>query len=85
MRWAHAPAHPEQLLIEGELIGPLGGAAGRLLAPAEMRLLVRQISTGAGATAFHATLDGRLLASDSRGAGGQSAIQPRAGNSVAAS
>jgi putative ABC transport system permease protein len=50
----------QQLLIEGALIGLLGGAAGMLLAPAAMRLLVRQIAPD-GNTAFHATLDARLF------------------------
>ena len=53
----------QQLLMEGALIGLLGGAAGMLLAPAALRLLVRlrQITAGDGTTAFHATLDARLF------------------------
>ncbi len=51
----------QQLLIEGALIGVLGGAAGMLLAPAAMRLLVRQITAVDETTAFHASLDGRLF------------------------
>jgi predicted permease len=51
----------QQLLIEGALIGLLGGAAGLLLAPAAMRLLVRQIAGADGTTAFQATLDARLF------------------------
>ena len=51
----------QQLLIEGALIGLLGGAAGLLLAPAAMRLLVRQIAGADGVTAFQATLDPRLF------------------------
>ena len=51
----------QQLLIEGTLIGLLGGVAGMLLAPAAMRLLVRQIASVDDTTAFHATLDGRLF------------------------
>jgi putative ABC transport system permease protein len=52
----------QQLLIEGALIGVLGGAAGMLLAPAAMRLLVRQMTAVDETSAFHATLDGRLFA-----------------------
>ncbi len=52
----------QQLLIEGALIGLLGGAAGMLLAPAAMRLLVRQMTAVDETSAFHATLDGRLFA-----------------------
>ena len=52
----------QQLLIEGAMIGLMGGAAGMLLAPAAMRLLVRQIAGVDGSTAFHATLDARLFA-----------------------
>jgi putative ABC transport system permease protein len=51
----------QQLLIEGALIGLLGGAAGVLLAPAAMRLLVRQITAVDETSAFHATLDARLF------------------------
>jgi putative ABC transport system permease protein len=51
----------QQLLIEGALIGLLGGAAGMLLAPAAMRLLVRQITAVDDTSAFHATLDARLF------------------------
>ncbi len=51
----------QQLLIEGALIGLLGGAAGMLLAPAAMRLMVRQIAGPDQSSAFHATLDPRLL------------------------
>jgi putative ABC transport system permease protein len=51
----------QQLLIEGALIGVLGGAAGMLLAPAAMRLLVRQITAVDETSAFHATLDARLF------------------------
>ncbi len=52
----------QQLLIEGALIGVLGGAAGMLLAPTAMRLLIRQITAVDETSAFHATLDGRLFA-----------------------
>jgi putative ABC transport system permease protein len=51
----------QQLLIEGTLIGVLGGAAGMLLAPAAMRLLVRRITAVDETSAFHATLDARLF------------------------
>jgi putative ABC transport system permease protein len=51
----------QQLLIEGALIGVLGGAAGMLLAPAAMRLLVRRITAVDETSAFHATLDARLF------------------------
>ncbi len=51
----------QQLLMEGALIGLLGGAAGLLLAPAAMRLLVRQIAGTDGTTAFQATLDAPLF------------------------
>jgi predicted permease len=51
----------QQLLIEGALIGLLGGAVGMLLAPAAMRLLVRQIAAADGTTAFQSTLDTRLF------------------------
>jgi putative ABC transport system permease protein len=51
----------QQLLIEGALIGVLGGAAGMLLAPAAMRLLVRQITAVDDSSAFHATMDARLF------------------------
>jgi putative ABC transport system permease protein len=51
----------QQLLIEGALIGVLGGAAGILLAPAAMRLLVRQITAVDETSAFHATLEARLF------------------------
>jgi putative ABC transport system permease protein len=51
----------QQLLIEGALIGLLGGAAGMLLAPAAMRLLIRQITSVDDTSAFRATLDARLF------------------------
>jgi putative ABC transport system permease protein len=52
----------QQLLIEGALIGLLGAAAGLLIAPVAMRLLVHQFASPDQASAFHATLDLRLLA-----------------------
>ena len=51
----------QQLLIEGAVIGLPGAAAGMLLAPAAMRLMVRQIAGPDERSAFHATLDFRLL------------------------
>jgi putative ABC transport system permease protein len=51
----------QQLLIEGALIGLLGATAGMLLAPAAMRLMVRQIARLHQTSAFHTTLDPRLL------------------------
>jgi len=51
----------QQLLIEGALIGVLGGAAGMLLAPAAMRLLIWQMTAVDATSAFHATLDARLF------------------------
>jgi putative ABC transport system permease protein len=51
----------QQLLIEGALIGLLGGAAGMLIAPVAMRLLVHQFVRPDQAVPFHAGLDLRLL------------------------
>ena len=51
----------QQLLIEGALIGLLGGAAGMLIAPVAMRLLVHQFAKPDQAGPFHAGLDLRLL------------------------
>jgi putative ABC transport system permease protein len=51
----------QQLLLEGVLIGVAGGAAGLLIAPAAVRVLVKQLSSD-GTTAFQTTLDVRLLA-----------------------
>jgi putative ABC transport system permease protein len=51
----------QQLLMEGMLIGLLGGAAGLLFAPAAMRLLLRQMAAADGTHAFRATLDARLF------------------------
>jgi putative ABC transport system permease protein len=50
----------QQLLLEGVLIGVGGGAAGLLLAPAAVRVLVQRLSSD-GSTAFQTTLDSRLL------------------------
>jgi putative ABC transport system permease protein len=51
----------QQLLIEGGLIGLLGGAAGLLIAPVAMRLLVHQFARPDQAGPFDAGLDLRLL------------------------
>ena len=51
----------QQLLIEGGLIGLLGGVAGMLIAPVAMRLLVHQFARPDQASPFHAGLDLRLL------------------------
>ena len=51
-----------QLLAEGLLLGAVGAAAGLLLAPEALRLLIRWMSTGSpDQPAFSATLDGRVL------------------------
>ena len=51
----------QQLLIEGALIGLLGGAAGLLIAPVAMRLLIHQFARPDQAGPFYAGLDLRLL------------------------
>ncbi|MBB5318303.1 ABC transporter permease [Tunturibacter empetritectus] len=51
----------QQLLLEGVLIGIVGGMAGLLIAPLCLRVLVQRLSTD-GPTAFSTTLDARLLA-----------------------
>ena len=51
----------QQLLLEGLLIGIAGGAAGLLIAPACIRVLVQRLSSD-GSSAFQTTLDARLLA-----------------------
>jgi len=51
----------QQLLLEGLLIGIAGGAAGLLIAPACIRVLVLRLSSD-GSSAFQTTLDARLLA-----------------------
>jgi putative ABC transport system permease protein len=50
-----------QLLIEGGLIGLFGGAAGIVLAPIAMRLILRQIAGPDQRSAFEAALDERVL------------------------
>jgi putative ABC transport system permease protein len=51
----------QQLLLEGVLIGIAGGAAGLLIAPVCIRVLVHRLDPDT-ATAFSTTLDARLLA-----------------------
>jgi putative ABC transport system permease protein len=51
----------QQLLLEGLLIGIAGGAAGLLIAPICIRVLVHRLDADT-AMAFQTTLDGRLLA-----------------------
>jgi len=58
---ANARRVVQQLLLEGLLIGIAGGAAGLLIAPACIRVLVHRLDSG-GSTAFQTTLDTRLLA-----------------------
>ncbi|WP_263385352.1 ABC transporter permease [Granulicella arctica] len=50
-----------QLVLEGLLIGVLGGGAGLLLAPAALRVLVHSLSEADGTSIFSAALDGRVL------------------------
>lgn len=52
----------QQLLLEGLILGVTGGAAGLLIAPACTRLILQHLDTGGGPSAFHTTLDPRLLA-----------------------
>jgi putative ABC transport system permease protein len=58
---ANARRVVQQLLLEGVLIGIAGGAAGLVIAPVCIRVLVHRLNPDA-ATAFSTTLDGRLLA-----------------------
>jgi predicted permease len=51
----------QQLLLEGALIGIAGGAAGLLIAPMCIRVLVQRLASD-GSTPFSTTLDARLLA-----------------------
>jgi putative ABC transport system permease protein len=51
----------QQLLLEGLIIGIAGGAAGLLIAPLCIRVLVHRLDVDT-ALAFQTTLDGRLLA-----------------------
>ncbi|WP_433974280.1 ABC transporter permease [Tunturiibacter lichenicola] len=57
---ANARRVVQQLLLEGMLIGIAGGAAGLLLAPTCLRVLVQRLATD-GPSAFSTTLDTRLL------------------------
>jgi putative ABC transport system permease protein len=58
---ANARRVVQQLLLEGVLIGITGGAAGLLIAPVCIRMLVQRLDPDT-AMAFSTTLDGRLLA-----------------------
>jgi putative ABC transport system permease protein len=58
---ANARRVVQQLLLEGVLIGIAGGAAGLLIAPLCIRVLVHRMDADT-ATAFSITLDTRLLA-----------------------
>ena len=58
---ANARRVVQQLLLEGVLIGVAGGAAGLLIAPVCIRVLVHRLDPDTS-TAFSTTLDGRLLA-----------------------
>ncbi|MGC2160847.1 MAG: ABC transporter permease [Silvibacterium sp.] len=51
-----------QLLMEGLLLGILGGAAGLALAPAAIRFLVSRLTVGQGQPPFSTSLDGSVLA-----------------------
>jgi predicted permease len=51
-----------QLLIEGLVLGVLGGAAGLLLVPAATHFLVSRMTTGQGQPPFSTSIDGRVLA-----------------------
>ncbi len=51
-----------QLFAEGLLLGVLGGAAGLLLAPAAIRLLISRMTTGGGEPPFSTHQNGLLLA-----------------------
>jgi putative ABC transport system permease protein len=51
-----------QLLIEGLVLGVLGGAAGLMLVPAATHLLVSRMTSGAGQPPFSTSIDGRVLA-----------------------
>jgi putative ABC transport system permease protein len=58
---ANARRVVQQLLLEGVLIGIAGGAAGLVIAPICIRVLVHRMGPDT-ATAFSTTLDARLLA-----------------------
>jgi predicted permease len=61
---ANARRVVQQLLLEGALIGVVGGAMGLLIAPVCIRVLVERLASdgASGSTPFSATLDARLLA-----------------------
>src|SRR5258707_14667120 len=61
---ANARRVVQQLLLEGALIGIAGGAAGLLIAPVCIRVLVQRLASDGsnGSTPFSTTLDARLLA-----------------------
>jgi predicted permease len=51
-----------QLLIEGLVLGVLGGAAGLLLVPVATHFLVSRMTSGEGQPPFSTSIDGRILA-----------------------
>jgi len=51
-----------QLMIEGLLLGVLGGAAGLMLVPAATHFLVSRMTSGEGQPPFSTSIDGRVLA-----------------------
>jgi putative ABC transport system permease protein len=58
---ANARRVVQQLLLEGVLIGIAGGAAGLMIAPVCIRVLVQRLASD-GSTPYATTLDSRLLA-----------------------
>ena len=65
LRFAIGANHAQitaQLLLEGLLLGLLGGAAGLLLAPLALRAILRQLMGDQPEAIFSATIDTRLLA-----------------------
>ena len=59
---ASAKRIASQLLLEGLLIGFIGGAAGMMLAPLAIRALVHQLEGDSAYVAFDTVVDARLLA-----------------------
>ncbi len=51
-----------QLLMEGLLLGILGGAAGLLLVPATTHFLISRMTSGEGQPPFSTSIDSRILA-----------------------
>ena len=51
-----------QLLIEGLVLGVLGGVAGLLMVPATTHFLVSRMTSGEGQPPFSTSIDGRILA-----------------------